>query len=57
MSKRNGIGVTDLTMFDPERIASELEEASKEMAAFYGLKIPGMSILFEEQEEEDAKHN
>jgi hypothetical protein len=40
----------DLTMFDPERIASELEEASKEMDAFYGLKIPGMSIMFEDEE-------
>lgn len=42
----------DVTMFDPERIAMELEEASKEMLVYYRIKIPGMSIMFDDNEGE-----
>tara|TARA_R110000824_G_scaffold89110_2_gene218747 strand:- start:1681 stop:1842 length:162 start_codon:yes stop_codon:yes gene_type:complete len=40
----------DLTMFDQEYIASELEDASKELLVYYGIHIAGMSILYEDDE-------
>ena len=49
-SKTEPLPFRDLTMFDQEQLASELEEASKEMLVYYGIHIAGMSILYEDDE-------
>jgi len=49
-SKTEPLPFKDLTMYDQEHIASELEDASKEMLVYYGIHIAGMSILYEEDE-------
>ena len=38
----------DLTMFDQEHLAAELEDASKEMLVYYGIQIAGMSRLYDD---------
>jgi|3_EtaG_2_1085321.scaffolds.fasta_scaffold19345_4 hypothetical protein len=40
----------DLSMFDHERIEQDMEDASKEMLAFYNIKILGMEMMFDDDD-------